>query len=137
MFYSLFVYSDFAPFIIRLVLGIAFMVHGYPKLFRAESRRQFSGWLASMGFKPGSFWGLVVGVVEFFGGVALVFGFYTQITALLVAIDMIVAMVKVKWGKAGFTAEGGWELDLAYFAMALSLAFFGGGAWSLDLFFLL
>ena len=137
MFYSFLVYGDFAPLIIRLVLGFAFMVHGYPKLFRAESRQQFSGWLASMGFKPGGFWGTLVGVVEFLGGAALAFGFYVQIAAFLIAIDMLVAMASVKWGKFGFTGDGGWELDLAYCIMALSLVLTGAGAGSLEYFFLI
>lgn len=134
MFYSLLVYGDFAPFVLRIVLGIAFIVHGYPKLFNKESREGFAGWLGSIGIKPGKFWALVVGVVEFFGGLALILGVYTQIVALLIVVNMLVAMWKVKWGKVGFTAQGGWELDLAYLAIALSLIFTGPGAWGIDTF---
>lgn len=132
MFYFFFLYSALAPLILRFLLGAAFMAHGWPKLFKADARSGFSGWLESLGFRPGVFWGLVVGVVEFFGGAALVLGFATQIAAILIAVNMLVAMYKVKWGKVGYTAQGGWELDLIYLAVAVSLVLSGAGAWSLD-----
>lgn len=133
---ALFLYSDWAPLLIRLVLGAAFVVHGYPKLFNKAGREGFAGWLQSMGFKPGKFWALVVGVVEFYGGIALILGVYTQLAAILIAINMLVAMWKVKWGKVGFTAQGGWEIDLVYLVIAVSLLLTGAGVWSLDNYFL-
>ena len=129
-------YGDWAPLILRLMLGAAFIAHGYPKLFKAENRQMFSGWLESMGLKPGKFWALVVGVVEFYGGIALILGVYTQLVAMLLVINMVVAMWKAKWGKVGFTAQGGWELDLAYLVIAVSLLLTGAGVWSLDKYFL-
>jgi putative oxidoreductase len=118
-----------AHFLIRLVLGIAFVVHGYPKLFKNFAG--FSGWLGSMGFRPGKFWASLVIIAEFFGGIALILGFFVQIAAVLIAIDMLVAMWKAKWGKVGFADNGGWEIDLAYFIMAVSLILTGGGIYSI------
>lgn len=129
-------YQDWAPLILRLVLGGAFIAHGYPKLFKMFAG--FAGWLESIGIRPGKFWAAVVGIVEFFGGIALVLGLFTQLVGLLVAIDMVVAMAKVKWGKVKFIEmeRMGWELDLAYLAMALALVFVGSGSYSLDSFWL-
>jgi len=132
----LFLYGDWAPFILRIMLGAAFVAHGYPKLFKAENRQMFSGWLESMGFKSGKFWALVVGVVEFYGGTALILGVYTQLVAALIVVNMLVAMWKVKWGKVGFTAQGGWEIDMVYLVIAISLFLTGAGAWSFDSYFL-
>lgn len=137
MIYQFLVYGDFAPLVLRLVLGLAFIVHGYPKLFNREARIGTAGWFDSIGIRPGKFWIVVSGVAEFFGGVALILGFYTQIAAALIAINMLVAMWKAKWGKTGFTAQGGWELDLAYLAMAAALIFLGAGAWGIDTYFFL
>ncbi|MBI2639644.1 MAG: DoxX family protein [Candidatus Sungbacteria bacterium] len=137
MFYSLLVYGDFAALILRLVLGLAFIVHGYPKLFNREARTGTAGWFDSIGIRPGKFWIIVSGVAEFFGGIAVLLGFYTQIAAVFIAISMLVAMWKAKWGKVGFTVQGGWELDLAYFAMAAALIFLGAGAWGIDTYFFL
>lgn len=120
-------YSHFAPFLLRVVLGLVFVVHGYPKLFTSFS--QTAGWFDSVGIKPGKFWAFVVGVVEFFGGIALVFGFATQIAALLIAINMLVA-IKVNF-RRGFV--GGYEFDLVLLVIALSLVLTGAGAYAIDL----
>ena len=125
-------FQEFAPTILRVVLGAAFIVHGYPKLF-TPFFSGFAGWLESIGFKPGKFWALVVGVVEFFGGIALILGIFTQLAAALIAVNMLVAMAKVKWGKVKFveTEKSGWELDLIYFAVAVSILLTGPGAWAI------
>ena len=129
MIYSL-LNPPLALFILRVVLGALFIVHGYPKLFKNFSG--FASWLESMGLKPGKFWALVAGVVEFFGGILLVLGLWTQLVGLLIAVQMLVAMWKAKWGKVGLTDQGGWELDLIYLTAGLVLAMAGGGAYSLD-----
>ena len=132
MFDYLLLYQDWGPLVLRLALASAFIVHGYPKLFKTFGG--FAGWLDSIGIRPGKFWALVVGVVEFFGGIALVLGIFTRLAALLIAVDMFVALVKVKWGRARYvdTERMGWELDLAYLAMALALVFLGPGASALE-----
>ena len=127
----LFTYPEWGPFILRVALGAAFIAHGYPKLFKMYAG--VAGWLDSIGIRPGRFWALVVGVVEFFGGIALVFGIFTQLAAGLIAVVMLVAMVKVKWGKSAYVEpeRTGWELDLIYLAAALALVFLGPGAYAL------
>lgn len=128
-------YQDWAPLILRLALGAAFVVHGYPKLFKMYAG--FAGWLDSIGIKPGKFWALVAGVAEFFGGIALILGVFTQLAALLIAVNMLVAMVKVKWGKVALVENerAGWELDLIYFAAAVSLVLTGPGSYALESYF--
>lgn len=132
MFDYLILYQDWAPTILRLGLGIPFVFHGYPKLF-TPMFQGFAGWLESIGFKPGKFWALVVGVTEFFGGIALILGVFTQLASALIAVNMLVAMARVKWGtvKLVETEKTGWELDLVYFAVAVSLVFSGPGAYAL------
>ncbi len=128
LFPQLFAFEQLAPLILRVVLGVIFIVHGYPKLFG-----QFAGtvqFFESVGIKPAKFWVFVVGVVEFFGGILLVFGFLTQLVAALLAIRMLVTIWKLKFSQG---LVGGYELDLALLAMALALLFLGPGAFSLDL----
>lgn len=134
MFSYFFLYQDLGLLLLRLALGAAFVAHGYPKLFRMFGG--FAGWLDSIGIKPGRFWALVVGVVEFFGGLALIIGLFVQLAALLIAVDMLVAMIKVKWGKVGFVEmeKTGWELDLIYLVAAVLLLVSGAGSYSLDSF---
>ena len=121
-------YSGFAPLILRLALGLVFVVHGYPKLFTHFS--QTKEFFNSVGIKPAKFWVFVVGAVEFFGGIALILGFAVQLAALLIAINMIVAILLVKFRK-GFV--GGYEFDLALLAIAVSLLFLGAGFYAFDL----
>ncbi|MBI4132120.1 MAG: DoxX family protein [Candidatus Sungbacteria bacterium] len=123
-------YPEWGPLILRVALGGAFVAHGYPKLFKMYAG--FAGWLDSIGIRPGRFWALVVGVVEFFGGIALIAGVFTQFAAFLIAINMLVAMAKAKWGKSRYVdlERMGWELDLIYFAAALALVFLGPGAYA-------
>ena len=121
-------YSFFAPFLLRVVLGLVFIAHGYPKLFGGFT--QTVGFFESVGIKPAKFWVFVVGAVEFFGVIALVLGFATQIAAALIAINMFVAIWKVKF-KMGFI--NGYEFDLVLLVMALSLALTGAGAYAIDL----
>ena len=117
-----------AHLLLRLVLGIAFIIHGYPKI---KNFSGVAGWFDSIGLKPAKFWLSVVIAAEFFGGIALVAGVFVELAALLIAVNMLVAMWKAKWGKSGFTGDGGWELDLAYFVIAVSLILTGGGIYTL------
>lgn len=118
-----------AHFMLRVVLGALFVAHGYPKLFKNFSG--FAGWLESMGLKPGKFWALVAGAVEFLGGLLLILGVWVQLIGILFVIQMLVALWKAKWGKVGLTDQGGWELDLIYLVAALALVMMGGGVYSL------
>lgn len=124
-------YSDWAPFMLRVTLGLAFIAHGYPKLFK--NRTAVAQWFDAIGITPGKFWVLAVGVVEFFGGITLILGAWVELVGILLAINMFVAMWKVKWGKIGYIAQpGGWELDLIYLAVALSFLFTGAGVFAVS-----
>lgn len=128
---------DWAPLVLRLVLGIALAFHGYPKLFKA--REQFVGWLESIGFKPGLFWAWLVGITEFIGGIMIVLGFITEVVALAVVIEFLVILIKIRWGKHPYVSFNGgpsWELDIVYLVVALSLLFSGSGNWSLEAYLL-
>ena len=124
------VFGAFAPLLLRVILGAVFIVHGYPKLFKSFS--ETVGFFESIGIRPAKFWVFVVGAVEFFGGIALVFGFATQLVAALIVVNMLVAIAKVK-GKQGFV--NGFEFDLMLLIVALSLVLTGSGAYAIDISF--
>ncbi|MCL4400134.1 DoxX family protein [Patescibacteria group bacterium] len=121
-----YVFSDWGIFLLRLVLGLTLVKHGWPKIKNLKGTGEnFSG----MGFKPGVFWGTLVAFLEFFGGLMLVAGFFTQAISLFFVLEFAVIILFVK-RKAGFV--GGYEFDLLIFAVALLLASVGSGALSID-----
>ncbi|MDO8435394.1 MAG: DoxX family protein [bacterium] len=121
------IFNDWAWLILRVVFGIVFVAHGKRKLFGGlPSTAQF---FASIGLKPAKFWAIIVGLTEFFGGILVILGLFTQWAALLLGVVMLVAMLKVKL-KKGFI--DGYEFDLLLLACAIALFVLGGGKVSLD-----
>lgn len=128
---QLFDFSQIAPLILRVALGVIFIVHGFPKLFKSYS--QTVEFFESVGLKPGKFWVFVSGSVEFFGGIFLVMGLFTQAAALLIAVNIAVALFWVKIHKSKAKFSNGYEFDLLLFVAAIALLFLGAGALALDL----
>jgi putative oxidoreductase len=137
-------WPSWAPLPLRLILGIGFLYHGYPKVFSAQEHANFTGMLQGMGIPAPALMSWVAGIVEFFGGLALILGAFTTIAAVLLVIDMLVAMFKVHLPQ-GFsfmhmtmTPSGptfgmpGYEVNLLYIAGLLALALSGAGAYSVD-----
>jgi putative oxidoreductase len=116
--------------LLRVVLGIIFMAHGWQKLFVfgiAGVTQAFT----QMGVPLPGIAGPAVGVLEFAGGIALVLGVLTRLFALGLAVDMLVAILLVRLG-GGLFAPNGFELELALCGGAAALALLGAGRWSVD-----
>jgi len=132
-------HASLATLILRVTLGVIFVAHGYPKLFKEPGPEGVSGFLQSLKVPAPLFFAYVVGIVEFFGGILVIVGLFTRPAAILIAINMLVAMwiLKFKTGLVSKVMEGGWvggyELDVALMAMALALAATGAGHFSLEL----
>ncbi len=123
-------FSDWALLIFRVFLGALFIAHGWPKLKNWKGTKQ---WFQSAGFKPGWFWATVVGLVEFLGGIALIFGFLTRLVALLLALQFLTIVIWKIFRKEKFVggpAGAGWEFDLVLLGAMLVLLTVGGGAYA-------
>ena len=68
---------------------------------------------------------------EFFGGIAIVLGFFTRFFSLAALIEMAIVIWKVHF-KNGLTGNGGYEFPLALAAIAFALLCFDGGPWGAD-----
>jgi amino acid transporter len=128
---------DFVLFVVRLILGWVFIYHGAQKLFGAYGGYGLhgtGGYMASLGLHPGLLWAAVGGVIEFAGGICMLFGFASRIWGALQLGDMLIAILSVNWanGLISEKAAGGYEINLALGALALTVVLLGPGGWSLD-----
>jgi putative oxidoreductase len=115
---------NFAPLPLRIITGIGFMMHGLPKLLDISNTQNS---FMNMGLPPEL--AIIIGLLEFIGGLAILLGVFTRIAAGLLAINMIGAILQVKLAK-GFI--GGYELDLLYLAIMISLMLTGPGNLSIE-----
>ena len=115
---------NYAPLPLRIIAGIGFMMHGLPKLLDIPGTQNS---FTNMGLPPEL--AIIIGLLEFIGGLVILLGILTRIAAGLLAIDMIGAILLVKSSK-GFI--GGYELDLLYLAIMISLMITGPGSFSIE-----
>ncbi|MDR4490456.1 MAG: DoxX family protein [Candidatus Nitrosocosmicus sp.] len=118
--------SVFAPLPIRIVAGIAFILHGLPKF---DDLQGTQGFFASVGI-PADL-AILIGLLEVIGGTLLIVGLVTRMTAILFTIEMICSTLIVKAGN-GFMGQGGFEVDLLLMSIAISLALSGPGRISIE-----
>lgn len=122
MFEQLAQYNDVGLLILRLAVAAIFIYHSVPKLKNAKIMAPMLGAPAVMV--------LLLGAVEMLSSLGLVFGVYTRLAALLLAIVMLGAIYfkTVKW-HIPFAAmdKTGWEFDLILLAASIVLLINGGG----------
>lgn len=133
---------DVAMLVARLVLAWVFMYHGAGKLFNFKELGGISGtaaFFSEEGIPAAHVSAYLAGIVEFFGGALLALGLLTPLSAFALVIDMVVATLFVNLPNGmepkaiggGYVADG-FEITLTLGALALVVAIFGAGRWSLD-----
>lgn len=120
--------ADIAALVGRLALGALFLAHGWPKV---KDMRRPIAFVKGTGWPGGAAFAVLFTLLEFFGAIALLVGLLTQVVAVLFFLEMIATLIfsKLKLKKKFML---GYELDVAYAAFALAIAFLGPGIWSLD-----
>ena len=113
--------------LLRLALAAIFITHGYPKLTHADAALR----AAFIEHGLPAYFVYVAGTIEVFGGALLALGLFTRVAALLLAIEMAVAIWKVHSG-GGFLALHNYEFPLALGTACFALATVGAGLISLD-----
>jgi putative oxidoreductase len=115
---------DAALLVLRVVLGIIMIYHGWPKVTNLGGVIEgFTG----MGIPLPALAAIFATVAEVGGGLLMLIGVLTDVAGLMMVIDMLGAITFVH-AKNGFGADkGGIEFPLALLTMALAIALAGPG----------
>jgi len=116
--------------ILRVVVGIVFLVHGGQKLF-VFGFGGVAGFMGQVGIPAPMLAGVIVTAVELLGGLAMLVGLFTRWAAVPLAFNMLVAILVVHL-KAGFFLPNGYEFALTLMGASVALALLGSGEASLD-----
>jgi putative oxidoreductase len=121
--------SSWGPTVLRFIVGVVFLAHGWQKVHMGV--HGVAGFLGMSGIPVPTISAAVLIAVELLGGIALILGIGTRWVAVLLAFDMVVAILAVHL-KNGFFMPHGYEYPLTLLAASISLALTGGGRASLD-----
>ncbi|HVA64997.1 MAG TPA: DoxX family protein [Terriglobales bacterium] len=113
--------------LLRLALGVAFLSHGAMKLSALD---QWQKNFVHMGF-PG-YVAFIIGPLEAVGGALLILGLFTRVAGLLLAGDLLVALVKVHLPAGPLWSVGRYELQMLLSAGAFLIFCYGAGPVALD-----
>ncbi|SDL62842.1 DoxX family protein [Tessaracoccus oleiagri] len=117
--------------VLRIALGLIFAAHGWQK-FNEWTIAGTTAAFGDMGIPMAGIAAPLVATVELVGGIALILGVLSRPVALLLALDMIGALLMVHLPFGMFVANNGVELVLALGAGAAAIALIGPGAFSVD-----
>jgi putative oxidoreductase len=124
-------FSALGNLFLRVGIGAMIAFHGYPKFIGGvEKWEQLGAAMSNLGmdYVP-VFWGFCAAVVEFFGGVALILGLFSRLSAFLLCFNMVVATtMHLSKGDTLNDASHAIELGIVFFALFIM----GPGRYSID-----
>jgi uncharacterized membrane protein YphA (DoxX/SURF4 family) len=122
--------ANLGKLVLRLTLGVLLLLHGIAKIHAVPAG--IMDRVAKAGF-PSSL-GYLVYVGEVLAPLLLIAGLWTRAAALLVAINMVVAVLLAHTGQLGeLGRSGGWALELQgfYLFTAVAIMLLGAGKFSI------
>ncbi len=121
-----------AAVILRLALGPMLFLHGWNKVFGSSGLAGTTRWFDALGLKPAWLHARIAPVNEMGAGMLLTLGLLTgPVCAAYVGL-MVVAALTDHRGKGYFVFKGGAEYVVLVAMVAVGIAAFGPGTWSLD-----
>lgn len=118
--------------ILRIVLGVIFIAHGWPKFGSIEAT---AGFMESLNVPLPAIMAWVIAGLEFGGGLLLIAGFLVTPVSLLLTAHMLIGIVLVHAANGFYVIDrgtGGIEFNLILAAAAMMLVFGGPGLAALD-----
>ena len=114
--------------LLRVVSGLLFLQHGGQKLF---------GWFGGVGGGSGGTVPLMsqmglAGILEFFGGIAILLGLLTRPVAFVLAGEMAVAYIQSHQPRGTWPIQNHGEAAVLFCFIFLFFAAHGAGGFSLD-----
>lgn len=116
-------YSTYFYALLRIVVGLLFMLHGTQKLVgfpAAKAPMQLDGILTA------------AGIIELVAGAMIMLGLFAGIAAFIACGEMAVAYFMVHQPVGPLPIQNGGELAALYAFVFLYIASRGSGIWSLD-----
>ncbi len=124
-------HRDLGLLILRVGIGIMFVLHGYPKISGGPAMWEKIGMATGaigIHFAP-VFFGLLAALSEFGGGICLILGFLFRPACFFLTITMaMAATMHILKGDGVLVASHAIELGIVF----LSLIFIGPGYYSFD-----
>ena len=123
--------APYAALILRVSMGLLFLAHGLLLKVMTFGPAGTAAYFQSIGY-PGAFAYLVI-LGEIGGGLALIFGFYTRIIAMLLVPIMLGATLQHVGNGWIFSAKGGgWEFPAFWTILLFVQALLGDGAFAVS-----
>ena len=125
--------SQWSLTLLRVVLGVIFLYHGYLKLFAPGGFKGTVGFLTAIKIPLPLYASLLISLVEFAGGIFLIIGLLSRWASVLLFIEMLVALFKVhlKQGLIISQQAYGYEFVLLILASLIVVFINGPGRFSL------
>jgi putative oxidoreductase len=124
-------FEDHALLLLRLGVGGLIAFHGYPLFLGGTSRwAELGGAVAPIGLTSfPAFWGFLAAASQFFGGLFVVLGLGTRISALFIATTMTVAAATHLTGGDGLV---GGTPAVTFAVVFWAMVLLGPGRFSVD-----
>lgn len=138
---------DWSPVVMRVALGVVMLVNGAAKLLGlgpetaaldgvsagfAAGIPTFTQYLRFLGVPYPGVMAWMVTFVEFFGGLFLILGVLTRLSATFITVNMLVATYLVHLQNGWPSGNGGYEYTLVLALLGISLVLSGPGRLSVE-----
>jgi putative oxidoreductase len=126
--------GDFALLLIRLLLALVFIAHGWNHIFGGGRIAGTARWFESLGMRPGIMHAWAASLTELGGGALMALGLLTPLAGAAMAGVMTVAFVTnhMRNGFFIFRPGEGYEYVLTLAVVSIAVGGLGAGRWSLD-----